>query len=524
MAEIYLQTEYTLTPEGIDAAGEDIHRAGEQAKVSKRHLVQLQYFVEELLLNIQSAIGPEEKISVELKNDALRPTLFISFPGERYNPIADKNEPDSYISTMLGNAYISYSYTYEQGENRVSIRIPVKGPNEFIRAAVAFLLALLAAWLLKPLPQNVKQAICDEILTPIGNAYLATAGTAGILMIFFSLVTRISHMRSTRQLERKGAVTVRHAVRKNLLAVLLIGLTVPFILRIISSDADFAGAGWGDLFKLVIGVVPGNIVEPFVNKNAMQVCFVAALLGVFTLRLKEKTRTLSKCFDDLNNIAMPFAKAMRTIVSGYIFVAILGIFLSGKQAELKECWRVFVLLIFYAVIYTLITKLITKFVCKIPLHENFKNSFKIGLMGFAACSSMTCFALNKELAINKYGADPENVNFSMLLQQIIYKVDMIGSLSIWALFMVKFYGMKLTLSGLVVILLMTTIMSVASPPVPGGLIAASTALFGCMGFPEEALELFVSTIVFSDMLLTGMKTMCGADELVIVDKKLRVRS
>ena len=522
MSKIYLDKEYTLTAKEIDGIASEIREVGEKAKIPEKYMVQLQYFVEELLLNTRSALGEEQKIAIVMEASFFKQTLSVIIPGEHYNPTEDRLNSDSYISALIENAGITHSYSYHANkENCVSVRIPRKKPSDIVLTFSALLLAVLAAWLLSFAPEETAQSLCNDLLSPVGNAFLSIITTCGVLMIFLSLVSGITHMTNIRQLKKSGAVVFRQIMAKNLLVILLLGFTVPAVLNIISGNAASSGSAAKQIFDLLIGIVPGNIIEPFETQNALQICFIAILLGVFMLIYKNETRTLAQSIDDLNKVVMAVIRAVCSLIPVYIFVAFLQILLSGEISALKDCWIIYAILIGYSFAYILITKLISRFVCRIPLRVNLKNSAKIGMLGFMTGSSMACLDQNWSLVIRKYHADAENVNFAIVIQQILYKVDVIGDLAIWVLCMAKIYHLQISMMECIIVLMMVFLMGLVVPPVPGGTFSVATTLFASIGLPAVALELFISTGVFSNMIVTGMKTFCVSDELVMIDRVMK---
>ena len=524
MAKKYLEKEYTLTPENIDAFSADIREAGETAKLSQKYILQLQYFTEELLLNVQAAMGQETKVSAVLECGPFARTLTLRYSGPELNPIKNRPESDSYLSTLLEATSVTCSYSHTaDGTNRILVHIPRKKPGDLVMAVGAIALAFVCAGLLKLAPSEIGESLCDDILNPIGDAFLAVISTCGVLMIFLSLISGITHMNNVRQLKRSGSVVVKHIMKKNLLSVIIVGATVPFILHIVNLASTEENTSGARIFDMLMDIVPTNIIEPFQSQNALQICFVAILIGVFMLIYKDKTKTLTACIDELNNVVLSIIRAVCTLLPGYIFIAFLNILVKDQLEELASCWMVFAFLLGYALVYIIITKLTTRAVCKIPLGQNLRESGKVGLMGFMTCSSIACLDKNRELTVNKFKANEENVSFAIVIQQIMYKPAIIGSLAIWVLCMMKVYGVQISITELIVILVTTFLMGVVAPPVPGGEIAVATALFASFNLPTTVLALFVSAYVFSDMILTGMQVTCVSDELVMMDRKLGVR-
>ena len=62
------------------------------------------------------------------------------------------------------------------------------------------------------------------------------------------------------------------------------------------------------------------------------------------------------------------------------------------------------------------------------------------------------------------------------------------------------------------------VLSIASPPIPGGTLTCYTIMFSQLGLPEEALVVALALDVLCDFFATGMNMFCLQTELVIQAK------
>lgn len=156
---------------------------------------------------------------------------------------------------------------------------------------------------------------------------------------------------------------------------------------------------------------------------------------------------------------------------------------------------------------------------KIPITKNIKNTLSIGLLGFITTSSIMCLSKNRDLCLNKYNLDEDRLDFSLIIQQIIYKIDVVSLYLCMNLGFCWIYGIKFSFSGYLVACLIIIIMGLVTPPIPGGAIAVCSSLFAMLGLPAKAMAIFVSVDIFLDMIGTGTKTMLISDELLSIDRK-----
>ena len=89
-----------------------------------------------------------------------------------------------------------------------------------------------------------------------------------------------------------------------------------------------------------------------------------------------------------------------------------------------------------------------------------------------------------------------------------------------ALGLAEFYGVAMPLPWIVTGVLVSGLLAIAAPPVPGGSLTCYTVLLMQLGIPEEAIGLAVAGNMILDFFMTACGISCLQSELVLSSNRL----
>ncbi|GEM_PF-4536675 len=519
--KIYLHETMTLAPHTIDAISDKISEIAGRLKTEKKDAVQFRLIAEDVLISYMHEFGENTPCTVKLYRSLTKYYLSVSVAGADYNPLVKPGDGHEYTHLLWENAAITASHQYTgDGINQIRLPLPRKKPSGELLSVSAIGAAVLFCFFLSLFPENVGTVIADDILSPIGKAYLSLVSIGGISMIFLSLISAIAGMSSIRELKSTGNVVIRHMMIKNAAFACFFAILVPFIFPIVSGgDTSVSGAG-KQLLDIVIGIIPENLIDPFRDQNALQVSFLALLLGVFLLINKKRAGTVIRFFDELNRVVLAVIRFICSFMPFYIFISFSELLLSNHVADLKKCSLIPLTVLLFACIVIAVTKLVSKWQYNVPLPVNVKNSVSIALTGFLTCSSTACLEANRGLALDAYHVDEDHLQFTLIMQHLLNKVDVIISFLCFTFGLCSVFGVEYSLPGYVVMAFTVILLGMAVPPVPGSSIAVLTPLLLASSLPDEAVAIFTAIFVFTNMILTGTKVFCVGDDLIVLDKKI----
>ncbi len=81
-------------------------------------------------------------------------------------------------------------------------------------------------------------------------------------------------------------------------------------------------------------------------------------------------------------------------------------------------------------------------------------------------------------------------------------------------------GMEVSAAWLITAFFTSIVLGVATPPVPGGMVATYAILFTQLGLPKENLAIIMSLSVLLDYLLTATKVFSNQCLMMLVPKDM----
>lgn len=137
----------------------------------------------------------------------------------------------------------------------------------------------------------------------------------------------------------------------------------------------------------------------------------------------------------------------------------------------------------------------TIFLCIIFTSAKFKISFSLlfkkilptMIITGSTASSSAAFVTNTETCRTGRGIDDSLVKFGVPFAQVVCMPAMASTMACVTVCLASFYNINTTPVWYLVAIIGITLISIAVPPIPGGGLAAYSALFGLLGIPAEGL-------------------------------------
>lgn len=173
---------------------------------------------------------------------------------------------------------------------------------------------------------SVLGAIAGErvvALQPVGDLFIRLLVLAAIPLVFFNLLAGLTALSDVRTFGRLAAKIMSYYVVTDLIALSL-GLGAMWILRPgvgmqLTETVDGTVGTVPSVTEVLMGMVPRNAIQSFVDGNVVQIVVVAVLLGLATLMLAPETRArFASAYSDL-------AALLRKLVDLILLTAPIGI-------------------------------------------------------------------------------------------------------------------------------------------------------------------------------------------------------
>ncbi|UCH14105.1 MAG: dicarboxylate/amino acid:cation symporter [Bacteroidales bacterium] len=369
----------------------------------------------------------------------------------------------------------------------------------------------------------------------MGDLFIRALKMIVIPLIITSLITGVTNVGSSKSLGRLSIKTLVYYISTSILAI----VTGLILVNIIKPGAGFEISVTEDISKYsivkpfketLINIIPDNIFKAFTSENMLSIIFFSILFGFFILQVQKKHRDL------LTDFFSASFKVMMKITLFIIKFAPLGIFgivakVIAEQENLLDLFKsiglfmvvVIAGLIFHAVV-TLpsILKLIGR-----TSPVRFVNSVITPLLtAFSTQSSNATLPLTIEAVEDNAGVSNKISSFTLPLGATINMDGTALYELVVAGFIAQIYGIDLTVSQQVIMVLTALLASIGTAAIPMASLVTMTIIFTAVGLPLEGIAIIMPVERILDMCRTTVNVWsdcCGAATIAVSEgEKLKV--
>lgn len=343
-------------------------------------------------------------------------------------------------------------------------------------------------------------------LTVIATIYMSALKMMIYPLVFCSLIIGIVGIGSIAKTGKIGLHALLWFTGTTTLASAL-GLVLPRILNlgkgasITATDTEVEAATFTGLVDTLESIIPGNPFASFTEGNMLQILAFAVIIGLSCLALKEKAKAFVDLCHAVNEISIFVVGKVMLCTPVGVFCCIATVMHTNGGETMLQLAQVMIALyvtyfIYAVVIYGGVVKLFGKYS---PL-AFFKGTAPAALNAFSTCSSSATLPLSMKCATEELDV-PEEVASLVLPLGATINMD---AVSILMSFMITFFasalGIELSIGTMVTILACNVLLSIGTPGVPGGAIAAFAALAPIAGIPvQQILGVYISVNTLADM-------------------------
>lgn len=348
------------------------------------------------------------------------------------------------------------------------------------------------------------------IVKPLGTIFLNMIKMIVVPMVFFSIIAGVASLGDLKKLRNIGvkvvglyALTSALCVGLGLIMANIINPGKGFDLTALSQSTDYEAQAMPSIIDTLIDMFPSNIFTSFTNTNMLQIIVFSVFLGVALIMMgKEGERLLAgvqSCANamyKITAIVMEFSPigvcALLADSVGAYGLKIFGPL--GKLILTVYASDVILVLLMYIPMVALLAKF--------PVKKWLQGIWKVWVVTASTTSSSGSLPITTSVTNDEFGVSSELSSFSLPLGATI---NMNGGCIYYAAAIVmtaQIYGMNLTPSALVNIIISTVLVAMGCPGVPGGAIIMTTILLTNMGLPLEIVGLIAGIFRLIDMANT----------------------
>ena len=524
------QKEIRLTEESINTTVEELKDFLTGRKVPQKDVLKLGLLIEEALLRLRDRFGRTQKATV-MTSGFGGARITIKVQGDSYDPLHGDDDDSilnsEYIQNLLDAVSTSFSYRYRNGCNEITARAHKQHRGHRIPGGgitVAVVLAVISALLSKTLlPAKTVSFLVDDLAAPIFSRLMGMITMVAGPLIFISVVSGICALNDIATLSRIGLKAIRRFV---VLSVMMITFSVLFCLLFFSGISSGAGGAFdfSQILGMLLDLIPQDFISPFMENKTIQIILIAIAVGVALLIADEKCPFLRTLVSEVNRIIFTVMEFVAKVIPVAVFLSIYKAVTVNSLSSIAGVWKLVVLGYLIIGVFTILMVLRVCLRRKIKIGKFLRDISGPAIVGFTTASGTVAMTKQFDTAINVMKKDEKLVRFWVPLSHAMFSPSVIPPLVAAAFFAGVYYGTPLSLPQILIMYILVTQLSIASPKVPGGIMATFSIMLVQLGMPTDVVGLLMVANVFIVNIQTGLAMVIRSTELEefshIVEKKL----
>ncbi|MBQ9227636.1 MAG: cation:dicarboxylase symporter family transporter [Eubacterium sp.] len=499
-----VKTKYKLEPQSVDLVSEDVQSFLTILKAPKKNIIATRLSIEEILLDLMDKYGEEQEFTYIKNNFLGKPYITITLEGEPFNPLEKENDDEfgNWSSALLQSANFTPSYSFDRGVNAVTFRFSKKEINPIIKLAITIAAALLVSLLKFVIPAESIEFIKDNLLDSFYNAFLGLMTTIEIPLVFLSVACGIIGIGDSTVFGKIG----RKMVKRFITVILFFTTIAGIIFSMLFTNFTDKSSGEVSLkvgIDMLLDLIPKNLIEPITSGNTMQVVLMATFIGIAVVVLGSKAKTVSRLINESNSIIVYVTSLISKLMPVFIFIVLLDMMWSKKLHMFINMWKPIVAFVAVLVLITALMLITVSAKKNVKLSVLIKKMLPTFLISLGTASSIAANGECSDALYRRLGVNKRFVEFGQPVGGVIFMPSTAINFMVCALYMASYYKVNVSVLWFIVAIIICTFVAVATPPVPGGAIAAYTVIFAQLGIPSDALAIVVTMDIVFDLIATA---------------------
>ena len=517
--------DYILNEAAVDEISAGVQEYLKKLNCEKRAFHRIRLTVEELLLNILERCGSGLKISVGLGKQFGRHYFRMRYEAEPFDP--SKGSENPLADDMMRSLGLFPVWSARGRLNTVSVVLadrPKRNDLTYLLLAVITAVALGAAGSL--IPENIRLTVTESLLVPLSEGFLGLLNTFAGVMIFLTICNGIMGMGASATLGRIGKTVASGFVGISfVISAVMTVAVMPFL------HLNFSASGHGDssffenLSQMFFDILPKNIVDPFKTGNTLHIIIIAAFVGCALLAVGEGGTRIRGLIGESALVFQRMVLVVCALSPIFVFSTLLDLIWTGQAGIMLSVIKPIVLISVFILLLVTVVWIISSVRLKCPPLLLIKKVLPAFLVAFTSASSVSAFPLGMETCERKLGVKKSLTSFVYPLGSVLYMPSSVTYFTVLVCALAEIYQVPVSVPWLITAVAVSTLITIAMPPIPGGDILCYSVLFSGLGIPAEAVILATAAGAVLDYLDTGadvtlliFRTACAARQFDDLDR------
>jgi len=381
---------------------------------------------------------------------------------------------------------------------------------------------LLQAEALSPgVRDGVQVYLVDGLFDAVGRVFIASLKLLVVPLVLVSLVCGSSSLGDSARI---GPIAVKTLVLY--LATTAVAISIALACAVVvgpGEGMDLAGAEGFDvappppLVDVLVNMFPSNPVQAMAEGNMLQIIVFALLLGFAISHAGESGRRVAAWFRDFEAVVMKMVGILMALAPYGVFALLARLFSGlglGGIADLATYFFTVlgVLLLHVLVSYSLLLRLLAR----LPPRVLFMKMRPVWGVAFSTASSGATLPLTLQTVERRLGVHESVAGFTIPLGATINMDGTAIMQGVATVFIAQVFGVDLTMTGYLTVILTATLASVGTAAVPGAGLVTLAMVLQEAGLPVEGIALIIGVDRLLDMVRTAVNVTGDAAVSLVV--------
>ncbi|MBQ0026475.1 MAG: cation:dicarboxylase symporter family transporter, partial [Lachnospiraceae bacterium] len=464
---------------------------------------------EELLLKFRDFYGADSQCQVLFFSRLGKPIIELSQLGDKRTWVpCDEEMQISYdILARLG-VKPRYTYSFMHHRNCIlweSLKKVEKG-GTMRSIVISIVLAVICGLILNRLTPDTSAMIIDDVVSPLFEKLTLIFSAVATPLVFFAVISGINGIGDVNSFGKIGSRLIRRMGLSYLIAMLFMGIGFVLSYGVSLTASTAGGSGIGEVIRLVLDIVPDNLLAPFTIDNDLQVIVIAIFIGVIILGLGNKLPKLNEIIKELSELSNKMMMACCKLLPGIVFFGVVKLIGGSNAEQLMSIGKILIVYVIVTAVFMISMAVRACIVTKVPFTKIFPSQLPTIFINVTTQSQVAALPENMKCCKEKFGIDEKLVDFSLPLGIVVYMPSGAICIGITAFALSWIMGVPVTIAMLIRILLLATVLAISAPPIPGSALIVIPIMLTACAIPAEALPL---AIIFGSIVGYFLPTFNG---------------
>lgn len=380
---------------------------------------------------------------------------------------------------------------------------------------IALVLAIIAGLLMQ---SHAHFAV--TYIQPFGTIFLNLIKFIVVPIVLFSIMAGVVSMSDIKKVGAIGGTSIVYYLITTACAT-TIGLALAnvfdgFYPVLSTSGLKFDKPESVSAMDTIVNIFPNNFITPMSEANMLQVIVMALIIGFAIILVGEKAAPAVKGINVCNDIFMKAMEMILKLSPVGVFCLLCPVVAENGPKIIGSLGMVLLTAYICYVIHAVVVYSLTvRAIGGMSPFKFFKGMLPAMLFAFSSASSVGTLPLNMECC-EKLGASKEVTSFVLPLGATINMDGTAIYQGVCSIFIASCYGIHLTPSQMVTIVLTATLASIGTAGVPGAGMVMLAMVLQSVGLPVAGIALVAGVDRIFDMGRTTLNITGDASCAIIV--------